>query len=325
MSLSFFTLNSNFFLRGLRAARFGLGGLAMLLAWSSLLSSCQPRHEAPPPVYLALPDLSMETDYNREGTASDAFTTAWVLHNQEVIGIYELPAVLPATLGVGNHNVTVLPAMNLNGISGLRTIYSPVNPIEFSLDITEEDFLDTLSFSARERSTTYQSFYEVELIENFDQAGLNFQKLNNSDTTLERIKDPDSTFSYTPPYASQPENNGQAGLIALSPENRRGEFSSISTYSLPRGLQNLFVELNYRTNIPFSVGLVAITPDGERRQITVTLNPKEEWSKLYLDLITEYNAFPNASGYKLYVRSQLPAGRAAGRIFLDNLKLVYSP
>ena len=325
MSLSLVKVNSIFFSPGLCLFSRGPGWCVMLLALSAFLVGCQPQDEAPPPVYLALPDLSMETDYSREGTASDAFTTAWVLYQQEVIGIYELPAVLPVALGAGPHKLTVLPAMNLNGISGLRTIYSPVNPIELSLTITEEDFLDTLTFSARERSTTYQSFYEVELIENFDQAGLNFQKLNNSDTTLERIKNPDSTFSYTPPYASQPENNGQAGLIALRPENRRGEFSSISTYSLPRGLQNLFVELNYRTNIPFSIGLVAITPDGERRQITVTLNPKEEWSKLYLDLITEYNAFPNASGYKLYVRSQLPTNKAAGRIYLDNLKLVYSP
>lgn len=325
MSLVFFTPNINLIQRALRSVKRGLSCTGMLMALSLLLNGCQPQHEAPPPVYLSLPDLSMETDYKREGTASDAFTTAWVLHNQEVIGIYELPAVLPASLGIGDHDITVLPAMNLNGISGLRTIYSPVNPIEFSLAISEEDFLDTLTFSARERSTTYQSFYAVEIIENFDQAGLNFQKLNNSDTTLERIKDPDSTFGYTPPYASQPENNGQAGLIALSSQNPRGEFSSISTYSLPRGLQNLFVELNYRTNIPFSVGLVAITADGERRQITVTLNPKKEWSKLYLDLITEYNAFPGASGYKLYLRSQLPEGRAGGRIFLDNLKLVYSP
>lgn len=305
-------------------------GLYWLLKMSNVLipallfTTCQPRHEAAPPVYLTVPDLSMQTQYSQEGTASDAFSTVWVLHQQEVIGIYELPATFPVILGTGPQKVTLLPAMNLNGISSLRTIYSAVKPIELQLDIQPDDYLDTLRFSPAALSTTYQSFYELEIIENFDQAGLNFQKLNNSDTTLERINNPDSTFSYTPPYQTQPEGNGQAGLISLTKARPQAEFSSISTYNLPEGLQNVFVEINYRNTIPFSIGLVAITPTGERRQITVTLTPQQTWNKLYLDLITEYNAFPDATGYKLYLRAQLPASQSQGRIYLDNLKLLYS-
>lgn len=285
--------------------------------------ACSEEHEAPAPTYLALPSLELRTDFPSEGTASNAITTAWVFDGNEGLGVYELPATFPAPLEKGPHDFIIYPGVNLNGIQSVRAIYDAFQPVMISREVNAPGTLDTLQFSLAERTTEYNPNYQINIVENFDQSGLNFQSTSRSDTTMTKVKDPDSVFRYKPPYASDPEGNGAAGFIGLSPERSEGSFTSVSTYSLPRGLQNLYLELNYRTTVPLEIGLEAILPNGPRRAPSVELFPKMEWNKLHLDLITEYQGFQNASGFKVFLRARLPKGQTSGRVFLDNIKFIY--
>lgn len=285
--------------------------------------ACKKDHEAPAPTYLELPSLELRTDFTSEGTASNAITTAWVFDGNEGLGVFELPVTIPAALEEGNHDFIIYPGVNLNGIQSVRAIYDAYQPIMLSRVVETPGALDTMQFSLAERTTEYNPNYQINIVENFDQSGLNFQGTSRSDTTMVKAKDPDSVFQYQPPYANEPEGNGAAGLIGLSRDRPEGSFTSVSTYSLPRGLQNLYLELNYQTSVPLEVGLEAILPNGPQRAPSVEIFPKKEWNKLHLDLITEYQGFQNASGFKVFLRARLPEDQNSGRVFLDNIKLLY--
>ena len=287
------------------------------------ITGCSKKHEAPAPTYLALPSLELKTDLPSEGTASNAITTAWIFDGNEGLGVYELPATFPAALAEGGHDFIIYPGVNLNGIQSVRAIYDAFQPIRVSREIKNPGTLDTIQFSINERTTEYNPNYQINIVENFEQSGLNFQGTSRSDTTMTKSKDPDSIFSYQPPNANEPEENSAVGFFEVSSDRPEGSFTSVTTYSLPRGLQNLYLELNYRTTVPLEIGLGAILPNGPQRAPSVELFPQKEWNKLHLDLITEYQGFQNASGFKVFLRARLPEGTTTGRVFLDNIKLIF--
>lgn len=296
--------------------------LAFLCACAISFWSCQSEAEAEEPVYLSLPGIDLVTDYPEEGTAQHKITTAWVYANQEPIGAFELPAVIPAILPEGPVDFTIYPGVNLNGVQSLRTIIDAYQPIQVNRVIDLDGEIDTLKFTSGELSTRYRDSYKIIIVEDFDESGLNLESLSRSDTNIFKVDDPDSTFDYRLPDGSI-EDNEKAGFVALDDERNTLELASVNSYQFPRGLSNVFLEVTYRTNVNLNFGVEAQSSGGNIKAITAAVFPKEEWSKIYIDLISEVQAYQNADGFKLYITAQKPAGLTEGRIFIDNLKIVH--
>ena len=297
--------------------------LAGLFLAGLLLVQCSDNPEAEKPVYIRIDEFPVQTDYDLEGSAHSAISTAWVFVNNQVLGTFELPCVIPAILPEGEVDFTIYPGINTNGISSLRSIYDGLRPIRITKTKPQSDDLDTLVFTAQEMVTGYCNSCSVNILEDFDQSGTNFSPTVFSDTDFVKIDDPDSLFIFTPPFSAQPEKNENVGLLTLTNERNIAELVTVNSYNIPPGTQNLYLEVTYRTNMQVSFGLQADYAQQSERDITATVLPKNEWNKIYINLITEFQAFPGANGYRVLIFARKPANLKEGRIFLDNIKLVY--
>ncbi|QNR23769.1 hypothetical protein [Croceimicrobium hydrocarbonivorans] len=289
------------------------------------LSSCS-TDEAAKPTYLQIDALHLETDYAEEGTAHTNISTVWLSANGEIIGAFELPALIPVVLREGQNELRISAGINTNGISSFRAINTSFDPIIYNLDYQSSgEAPDTIIIPEGDLITHYRDFYQVSIVEDFDDPGLNFQRTNFSDTNFIKVDDADSIFHFQPFNSNQAEPNNNSGLIILDDLNPQVELSSVVSYEIPAGTQNIFLEVTYRTNAQVGFGLVANLATGDQSDITAGVLPKEEWSKIYINLVTEFQAFPGASGYQILIRAKKPDNVDQARIYLDNLKLVYIP
>jgi hypothetical protein len=291
----------------------------------SLFLGCN-QEEAARPLYLKIDRMHLQTDYSEEGTAHSDFSTVWVYLNDKIIGAFELPAILPVIPKEGKNELRLLAGISTNGISSFRSINTSLTPVNLEFDYENTGGApDTLIIPEDDLVVTYKDFYEVTIVEDFDDPGLNFQRTAFSDTGFIKIDDADSIFSFQAYGANQPEPNSESGLIVLDAQNPQVDLHSVVSYSIPPGTQNLYLEITYRTNAQVGFGLVANLPTGDRSDVTAGVLPKSEWNKIYINLITELQAFPGASGYQVLIRAQKPDNLPEARIFLDNIKLVYIP
>lgn len=285
-----------------------------------LIGSCS-AEEAAKPTYLKIDEINLQTDFAEEGSAHSAITTVWVNLNGNSVGAFELPAIIPLILRDGANTLRLEAGINTNGIGSFRAINSSYTPIILEAQGNSDGPIDTIIPLASELTVSYRNFYNVTVVEDFDKPGLNFERTNFSDTNF--LKDGDSLFQFIPFGSSTAEPNENSGLIVLDDINESVELRSVVSYGLPAGIQNLYLELTYRTNMQVGFGLVANFPGGDQSDITAVVFPQEEWNKIYINLITEVQAFNGANGYQVLIRGRKPEDIAEGRIYLDNIKLVY--
>ena len=114
-------------------------------------------------------------------------------------------------------------------------------------------------------------------------------------------------------------------MIYTTSKKDIGEVATVDAYTLPGGGSNVYVELNYRCNQPFVVGVIAETSSGIEQTGTVQVNAKEEWNKIYINLVTEVSSYIFDAEFKVFIYTQHSEslGSTSGYVFLDNMKLIY--
>ncbi len=280
--------------------------------------------EAAKPTYLKIDAIHLQTDYAEEGTAHSKITTIWININGQSVGAFELPAIIPVILREGENDFRMEAGFNNNGISSFRAINTSYTPILYTIDYQSSGSApDTLVIPQDDLVVRYRNFFEVNVVEDFDDPGLNFQRTAFSDTNFLKIDDADSIFSFTPYGSNQPEPNSQSGLIILDDLNPRVDLKSVVSYDIPIGTQNVYLEVSYRTNARVGFGLIGNLPTGDQGDVTAVVLPQEDWNKIYVNLITEFQAFQGASGYQILIRAEKPDNVNQARIYIDNIKLVF--
>ena len=292
---------------------------AGLILLCLLVSSCSKDYTAQKPVYISIPDIEVQTNYLEKGTAHSKITSVWMYINGEHQGTYELPCTVPVLLPEGTADITLYPGINLNGTSSARAVYEAYEQINLQYTHTASATAnaDTFEIPDAQRITSYTETAEVIILENFDDAGTNFEKTPEGNAGV--VEAPKSeAFTYPS------EDNGKAGVLYTTNAKRLAEVASVKTYNLPAGGRNVYLELTYKCNQPFRVGVIAnygsSTP---QKQVTAQVNTKESWNKIYVNLVTELTSLSGADNYKIFIGSQHATDQDTGWVYLDNLKLVY--
>ncbi len=280
------------------------------------ISACEKQAEIP--VYLRIDDFKIETDFQTEGTASSKITTVWLEVDGNVVGAYELPIVAPV-LAQNSSRITVIPGINLNGQLGLRNEYEFYQPHEFTL--TAEPGTEVLVQSGNKGFpvTGYRPVTTIIRLEDFEGAGVNFEQSSNSDTVL--LVTPDSAEVFSEPGLA--EVNKKSGKVIVPKGNSIAEFVSINSYPLPTFGDNVYLELNYKCEIPVTFGIFANEPFQKIQAPVVTILPSETWNKIYINLVSEVSAYPNAIDYNIFFGTLNGDSENRKLIYIDNLKLVY--
>lgn len=252
--------------------------------------------------YLHIEPFTVTSDELTQGSPTDRIVDGWVYINDELAGVFELPATIPI-LESGEREISVLAGIKENGIMADGAIY----PFYRSYTVDRElraDLIDTLS-----PTTTYPPGINFIFLERFE-LGNSFNQLSGSDIGLEVINDEDLVLE------------GSRSAVALLGGD--DQFLKVGTdpLLLPPVGQLCWAELDYRTNNTFDIYVTGYYAGGiPISTYLITIAPRENWNKVYLNLGTKVNQL-QANSYSLEIRATKADSLDAAWLYFDNIKII---
>jgi hypothetical protein len=269
------------------------------------------------PSYLRIDSLGFYSENDIQGSSSQKIIDARVYEDDDLIGGFELPAIIPI-LTEGTHKLEIRPGIMLNGIADTRAPYPCIKPII----ITGFDFYIDSTVSAY-GTTTYYDNAEFVWMEDFEDPSLAIQESSNSDTVIYRTAPANAPGAFIDDFSqysgiSYLDNAHKYVQLVSNDGNGEG-------FVFDRG-DFVFLEMHYRNNVPIVVGLYIELMDQtiEERSFLV-VNPTDEWNKIYINFTPIVNETTDAVNYKIYIEGYNSEGNDDAFIMLDNLKLVTRP
>lgn len=272
----------------------------VLLTAITLLSACSSIDPATQiPSYIHIDKINLNTTYSTEGTSSSKITDAWVYVGDQYIGTFELPATVPVPK-VGLNNVSIGAGIKINGISANRGAYAFYAPYVQNQTLKRGEkinltpavnYLPSLTFSWKE---------------DFETIGISMIEGTGSDTVIQKAG---------PPNAYE---GNSCGVVYLPGNYFEGVSSS--SFALPNNGDDVFLELNYKTNNAFTVGLYASSSSVPIPALTI--KPSAQWNKIYVNLSTVTQLVPSPL-YAVFISMSRDAAISQAELYLDNIKLIH--
>lgn len=279
-----------------------LSALSVLAFWSCDKDNLKPGL----PAFLNIERFEMQTNYPQQGTASHKITDVWVYADDQLAGIFEMPATVPV-LKDGNAKLRLEAGIKLNGIKTTRVNNPFLEPLIMDSFTFYPDSIITINPTVTYRSTTKFAW-----IEDFEGSTISL------DTTRLLSKANIVKTAFGNAY----EGN-HSGYIHLTEENNTFEAASFESFKLPTTGTPVFLELNYKNDYTFAIGIFAQTASQIIKKEIIYLVPQDDWNKIYINLTDMLVDSPNAVDFKIFFRTALADGYDAAEIYLDNIKVMH--
>lgn len=257
------------------------------------------------PSYIEVAEFVLSTT-SVEGTSSHNIVDAWIFVDDQLMGVFELPARVP-TLLTGMRNVKIFPGIKDNGQSD--------NRVRYPFYTYYDSFIDLIPDSSVKINPEIGYISNIDIWEeNFEDGGIAFSKTIVSDTNF--VQD-----------NSDPFEGGKSGVVQFASsdlffESRTNEplFNDFPKVGLP-----IYLELNYRSNTSFVFGL--FNNDGslpaDAQLSLFTFNPKSDWNKTYIKLSDAVSGLSSATQFDIYFSAINNGESASPKIEIDNIKVLF--
>lgn len=214
------------------------------------------------PAYIILDEFTVAVEPG-EGSASDKITDAWVFVDGQSIGAYQLPAEIPV-IADGPTLLDIRPVVKENGIIGNSIMYPFYEKVSGTFDLKPGEKRKI------ELVTEYLDGLEFAVLEDFE-GGHFFTNDIDGDRQTEIVITDEDVF--------EGENSGRIVLTEENPLLQAGWQDAFT----PVRSERAWVELNYKTNIPFIIGLNGARDGVPLSDYTTFVNTKNEWNKIYFN------------------------------------------
>ena len=259
-----------------------------------LFFSCTKENNDTIPSYIHVENINFD-----ENTTHN-ITDVWIYINDNLQGIYELPALFPV-LENGEQMVRIRAGIKSNGISSTRIPY-PFYASYFHFTELLQDSIIIIN-----PTITYSENNSFAFIEDFEGVGLDLSITNNSDTTIHTITNGSKHY----------------GAGFLNDSIIDFEIATDEIKNLPKGGAPVFLELDYKSNTRFLAGVYINKPLEIERKDLVWITPKEDWNKIYINLTEIISESINSESHKIFLSMQRDFSLDTNRIYFDNLKVIY--
>ncbi|MFN0276483.1 MAG: hypothetical protein ACKVPJ_12100 [Chitinophagales bacterium] len=255
------------------------------------------------PAFLYADSFSFNCELSSQGYNSEKITDGWLYVNGELLGVYELPALIPV-LANGDAEIVLLPGIKENGISVFSITYPFYDAYDVNVVLSAGNTDTLMPF------TTYFSEGLNFIVDRFESGNI-FSSAINSDTSFYEVSDTAEVFE---------------GLRSMHAELEGGNyFFRAQTYELllPDDGRECFLELDYKNDTECEVWLSGIGASGsEFPEYVISLNPKENWNKVYINL-GDIARLIQTETYKLELRMSRPETAARAVLYIDNVKIIW--
>ncbi len=280
---------------------FSIMALAILL-WSS----CREENLKPGvPAFVKVNEYAFQSNYASQGTDRQEITDVWAFMDGKTLGVFALPATIPV-LKEGMGELRLDAGIELNGITATRINNPFFEPVVLSDFVFYPDSVITVT-----PATTYRETTTFEWLEDFEDPSVSLDTANLGGTAgIQRISG-DEAF----------EQNF-SGRIKLDSTHTKFEAATFNGFPVQPSGRSFILELNYKNDHFFSVGIVEETTSQVLKSDIIFLYPSEVWNKVYINL-TDKLRYSKASSFKVLFRSYINEGDDDATIYLDNIKLMY--
>jgi hypothetical protein len=266
----------------------------------------------PDPSWLVVNDWELFPNIQNgyEGELTHDFSDAWVYVDDELIGVFEVPFKIPI-LKSGIVNVRLYPAVLNNGISATKKIYPFVEPYEITLELLQNDEVTVNPV------TKYYNNVVFTIID-FEDANSHIVESPSSLTNI--------YYSSSSDFLE--DINGNAfGRVDFTENTRNWIAATNFESNLPRGGAEVYLEVDHRSTVDLTTGLLAISPSNIVKNPNVRINKQEEgnteWKKIYIELTTIVSGSPSADYFEHTFEADMEIGQNQGFINLDNIKIIH--
>ena len=278
---------------------------------------CEGKDE-PIPAYIHINDFVVEaTNLDLHGSVSQKITEAMVFlidknstEAPHALGTVTLPAVIPAIVH-GEFEINIDPVVRASG----NSLYLELYPFY-------ERYTSPITLGPNEDvtvnpKTRYSEAAKFLLIENFENSSHIFDADRDGDmaTSLD-ISDMD---------VFEGSSSGRVRLDTASSVFVAA--NSIPYQILMPDAGKVFMEVNYKTDVPLEFGFLAISGlNDETPRLEFVVFANEEWNKIYFDM-TQLIAQAPEERFVFVVRGGIPIEEGAftlneAFVYLDNIKVI---
>ncbi|MBA3683468.1 MAG: hypothetical protein H0W73_20225 [Bacteroidetes bacterium] len=279
---------------------------SILLVNLFLLNSCK-KHVPSDAAFFIKPTLisvKTTTATPNQGSGTHKITDLWLYVDGKFQGVYPAGNLLPVISKGENVKINIFGGIKNNGISNTR-LYWP-----FYDFITIDTLVPNGKVIELPLTFKYMASTTFAWLENFDSNGVTLVKSsdteNHTDTTWKQAA-PADCFE------------GKSAEIGLTGAGKQAFLESSIAYPMPMGSSNVYLEINYKCNERFEVGIVS----GVTSKSTLFVSPSDTWNKIYIQLADAVNRTPYSTNQKVYFRLVSSTETPYPKMFLDNIKLVY--
>lgn len=276
------------------------------------LSGCIKDNNPSRPAYVYIENVFFEADTMAgQGTSSSNITDVWVSVDGQQLGANTLPALFPVILDENfqTNSVRVAAGIKDNGITNTRTIYPFYDPYVEIVDL-EPGQIDTFR-----PILYYPSNANIILVEDFEDPNQPvFTDDLDGNPITEMVTQMNEVF----------EGN-YSGSIVLDSANLDCTVATSSRYYNINNLSGtaVYLEMDFKTNTPFQVGIVAhYGPSDTEVLYKGGVNATASWKKIYFNLTQEVFG-ANATEYSVIIRALKYADINQPEIYVDNIKLLH--
>lgn len=284
----------------------------ILILMLGLQVSCSKKKlEATSAFFLQVPEVSVYVPPSTStptNSGSHKITDLWLYVNGKFQGAYQLGKKMPI-VSEGAARIDILAGINRDGISDKKGDYQFYDRLTFNLEGQKgETIQKNLQF-------TYKSNCKIQFFESFEgfgtTTGISFKKSLLSDTTFSILSGNNAAF----------EGNRCLNINVTDNRPVASIETIVSNMPLPRNSEFVYLELNYRCNQAFEVGVFK----NGNYLVAGGINPSEVWNKIYIQLSTAVSSLPllpldQTCGF--YIRAQKTNAVTVGEVIVDNVKIV---
>ncbi len=276
--------------------------LLILLTFFSFIG-CEYKTDDPIPGYVTINNIMLDHERNTLG-----ITDAWVYVNNNILGVYELPAHFPV-VAEGTTKITVIPGVKVNGISDTRTFYPFYEP--YNIDI---NFEAAKEYNLKDVRSRYYDWATKLMVDDFEGQSPYFKNDYSSDTSMYNIKMEDAV------------EGSKSGVIHLDTlvNVRYFEAATIDKFIIPdfNDYSGMYLEMNFRCDNAVEIGLI-VEESGVTKAQLISLFPTNKWKKIYIDLYNPLITYNEGSKFKVYISAGIDKDKATATIYLDDMKIVH--
>ena len=266
-----------------------------------LLSSCDfINPEETIPSYIKIDTFLLQAGSSSQGPYNHSITDAWINVDGDFIGVFELPALAPV-LHSGFSELIIKPGIKNNGIAASRISYP------FYTNYSIDTVLDEKGIVLINPVVAYKEETVFDWIENFEDVGISI----------------DTSITSNVGIGDSIVNGSHVAKVVLLDSSDVFRAQTVNYYNFPAAGSPLYLEMDYKTNNSLVVGLYINNSNQYLEQPVISINPSEQWKKIYIDF-TYFSSMNNsATLYYLFFKANKTDSIDRSVILFDNLKLLH--